>query len=239
MAGAHRTSSTTTRTLRRAALSGATLTAGSIAALGITGGIAGAATTTTSHTTGTGDSATVTGDSATGPTSSLVNVSGNQTPIQACGDQVPVNAGGVQVPVQGVTGALGITGLHSKAKTPAGSDGSCDLVAAQHTSGSGGGHGKHHHHRHHEGGSTPPPSSGPTGGGHGPRHHHRAPSSATSASPASSGAGQVPQVPEGSVNAGGGATSERAQPWQLGLGGAAVLAGAGLATTAGLRARRH
>src|SRR5947199_27618 len=41
---------------------------------------------------------------------SLVNVSGNQLPIQACNNDVPVNAGlgVVQVPVDGVSGALGI-----------------------------------------------------------------------------------------------------------------------------------
>jgi hypothetical protein len=57
---------------------------------------------------------------------------------------------------------------------------------------------------------------------------------------ASSGVGQIHQVPHGSVNAGGGGTAGGGvDPWQLGLGGAAVLAGAGLATTAGLRGRRQ
>jgi hypothetical protein len=41
---------------------------------------------------------------------SLVNVSGNQLPVQACNNDIPVNAGlgVVQVPVDGVSGALGL-----------------------------------------------------------------------------------------------------------------------------------
>jgi hypothetical protein len=260
MAGAHRQPSTTARTLRRAALSGATLAAGGITAFGMTGA-AGAAPQGSGSSS---DTANTAGDGSTGPSSSLADLSGNQVPVQVCHDQVPVNAGGVQVPVQDATGALGITGLASGSLTHAGSDGSCQLAAAQDTTGESG-HGRHHHH--HGGGHTAPPSPGPAGGstghggtgpggtGPGGRHHHGGPSNApvsntntniststrtSSTAPASSGAGQIHQVPHGAVNAGGGGTAGGGlEPWQLGLGGAAVLAGAGLATTAGLRGRRQ
>jgi hypothetical protein len=246
MAGAHRQPSTTARTLRRAALSGVTLAAGGVAAFGMTGAAAGAAPQSSGSSS---DTANTAGDSSAEPSSSLVDLSHNQVPVQVCHDQVPVNAGGVQVPVQDVTGALGITGLHSGSTTVAGSDGSCQLAAAQDTTGTSG-HGRHHHH--HGGGPTSPPSPGPTGGGSGGtnpggRHHHGGPSgvpasntSTASTAPVSSGAGRIHQVPRGSVNAGGGGTAGGGlDPWQLGLGGAAVLAEAGLATTAGLRGRRQ
>jgi hypothetical protein len=98
---------------------------GGAAALGLGVGMASAGTMTQAG------GATVAGDSATGPSSALVNVSGNQTPIQLCHNQVPVNVLGVQVPVQDATGALSLTGFHSKAKTPAHADNSCHLTAAQ------------------------------------------------------------------------------------------------------------
>jgi hypothetical protein len=127
MAGAHRTPSATTRSIRRLALSGATVAAGSIAALGITGGIASA----TTQAPAASDAAGTVGNSATGPSSSLANLSHNQTPVQICHNQVPVNVLGVQVPVHDATGALSLTGLHSKSTTPAASDSSCHLAAAQ------------------------------------------------------------------------------------------------------------
>jgi hypothetical protein len=246
MAGAHRQPSTTARTLRRAALSGVTLAAGGVAAFGMTGAAAGAATQGSGSSS---DTASTAGDSSTGTSSSLVDVSHNQVPVQVCHDQVPVNVLGVQVPVQDATGALGITGLGSGSTTDASSDASCQLAAAQGPAGESGGNPTPPSH----GGSTTPPSSGGSttppssggSGGHGKHHHHGGPSSTpvsntTSPSPASPGAGQIHQVPHGSVNAGGGGTAGGGvDPWQLGLGGAAVLAGAGLATTAGLRGRRQ
>ena len=48
-----------------------------------------------------------------GPTSgfngdSVLNVSGNQVPLQACNNDIPVNVAGIQVPVTGLSGALGL-----------------------------------------------------------------------------------------------------------------------------------
>jgi hypothetical protein len=101
------------------------MTLGGIAALGLGAGMASAGTMTQAG------GASVAGDSATGPSSSLVDLSHNQVPVQVCHDQVPVNVLGVQVPVQDATGALSLTGFHSKAKTPAHADNSCRLGAAQ------------------------------------------------------------------------------------------------------------
>ena len=39
---------------------------------------------------------------------SVLNVSGNQLPIQACNNSIPVNVLGIQVPVTGASGALGL-----------------------------------------------------------------------------------------------------------------------------------
>jgi hypothetical protein len=39
---------------------------------------------------------------------SVLNVSGNQLPVQACNNDIPVNVAGVQVPVDGVSGVLGL-----------------------------------------------------------------------------------------------------------------------------------
>jgi hypothetical protein len=125
MSGAHRKPTRTSRLAGRAGRTSATVALGGAAAIGLGAGMASAGTLT--HAGG----ASVAGDSATGPSSSLVNVSGNQTPIQICHDQVPVNVLGVQVPVQDATGALSLTGLHSKATTPATADNSCHLAAAQ------------------------------------------------------------------------------------------------------------
>jgi hypothetical protein len=127
MTGAHRHPSRTTRSIRRIALSGATVAAGSIAALGVTGGIANATTTPPPPS----DTAATAGGSTSGPSSSLVDLSHNQTPIQVCHNQVPVNVLGVQVPVQDATGALGIAALGSGSHTPATADSSCHLPAAQ------------------------------------------------------------------------------------------------------------
>ena len=48
-----------------------------------------------------------------GPTSgfngnSVLNVSGNQLPIQACNNSIPVNVLGVQVPLSAISAALGL-----------------------------------------------------------------------------------------------------------------------------------
>jgi hypothetical protein len=39
---------------------------------------------------------------------SILNLSGNQIPIQLCNNDIPVNVAGVQVPVDGVSGVLGL-----------------------------------------------------------------------------------------------------------------------------------
>ena len=39
---------------------------------------------------------------------SVLNVSGNQLPVQACNNDIPVNVLGIQVPVTGASGALGL-----------------------------------------------------------------------------------------------------------------------------------
>jgi hypothetical protein len=39
---------------------------------------------------------------------SVLNVSGNQVPVQACNDFIPVNAAGIQVPLQNISAALGL-----------------------------------------------------------------------------------------------------------------------------------
>ena len=59
----------------------------------------------------------------------VVNLSHNQTPIQACNDQVPVNVLGVQVPVYDVVAALGV--LAPLSDTAAGQDNSCHQGSAQ------------------------------------------------------------------------------------------------------------
>jgi hypothetical protein len=107
MSGAHRKPSRTSRAAGRLGRTGATATLGGIAALGLGAGMASAGTLT--HAGG----ASVAGESATGPSSSLVDLSHNQ------------------VPVQDATGSLGITGLHSTGHTAAGSDASCHIAAAQ------------------------------------------------------------------------------------------------------------
>ncbi len=39
---------------------------------------------------------------------SVLNVSNNQVPVQACNNDIPVNVLGIQVPVTGASGALGL-----------------------------------------------------------------------------------------------------------------------------------
>lgn len=39
---------------------------------------------------------------------SVLNLSGNQIPVQLCNNDIPVNVAGVQVPVDGVSGVLGL-----------------------------------------------------------------------------------------------------------------------------------
>jgi hypothetical protein len=39
---------------------------------------------------------------------SILNVSGNQLPVQACNNDIPVNVAGVQVPVDGLSGVVGL-----------------------------------------------------------------------------------------------------------------------------------
>jgi len=59
---------------------------------------------------------------------SLVNVSNNQVPIQACNDTVAVNVLGVQVPASGLSGALG---LLSSGDTESHQNSSCGQLTAQ------------------------------------------------------------------------------------------------------------
>jgi hypothetical protein len=80
----------------------------------------------------TGDTASA-ADSRTngssGGDAGVINLSHNQTPIQACNDQVPVNVLGVQVPVYDVVAALGV--LAPLSDTAAGQDNSCHQGSAQ------------------------------------------------------------------------------------------------------------
>ncbi len=59
---------------------------------------------------------------------SLVNVSNNQVPLQACNDTVAVNVLGIQVPASGLSGALG---LLSSGNTTSDQNSSCGQSAQQ------------------------------------------------------------------------------------------------------------
>jgi hypothetical protein len=78
--------------------------------------------------------------------------------------------------------------------------------------------------------STTPPAAG-SGNGGGTSGH--------GGNSTTGGNGQVTKTPKGSVNTGGGATAGVEQPWLFGIGGAAVLAGAGAAAAAGTRLRKQ
>jgi len=74
--------------------------------------ILGARTTTTAGTdsgTGTGTDSGTGHESAGGNSNSVLNISGNQLPIQACNDVVPVNGIGGDVPLSGIAAALSVT----------------------------------------------------------------------------------------------------------------------------------
>jgi hypothetical protein len=71
--------------------------------------------------------ASTAGDHA-GLNGGLVNLSGNQVPVQLCNDQVPVNVIGAQVPLNGIAAALG---LLSSGDTTAHSNTSCHQGSAQ------------------------------------------------------------------------------------------------------------
>jgi hypothetical protein len=71
--------------------------------------------------------ASTAGDHA-GLNGGLVNLSGNQVPVQLCNDYVPVNVIGGQVPLNGIAAALG---LLSSGNTTAHSNTSCHQGSAQ------------------------------------------------------------------------------------------------------------
>ena len=71
--------------------------------------------------------ASTSGDHA-GLSGGLVNLSGNQVPVQLCNDYVPVNVIGGQVPLNGIAAALG---LLSSGNTTAHSNTSCHQGSAQ------------------------------------------------------------------------------------------------------------
>jgi hypothetical protein len=114
----------------RRVLRGATVAIGGIALAGMGAGMANASTMS-GYDHGQPNATTQAGDSYTGPSSSLVDLSHNNVPIQACHNQVPVNVLGVQVPVQDVTGALGLGVLGSAGTAPAATDSSCNLGGLQ------------------------------------------------------------------------------------------------------------
>ena len=64
-----------------------------------------------------------------GNNNSLLNISGNQIPVQACNDTVPVNGIGGLVPAQGLSGALSI--LSPGSITSAFQNSSCTAVTNQ------------------------------------------------------------------------------------------------------------
>lgn len=111
-------------TLKRMAMRGATVAIGGLAVLGASSGMASASTS------GHGDWGHH--PDHHGQSSSLVDLSHNQVPIQACHNQVPVNALGVQVPVHDVTGALGLGVLGSAGEGHAAQDAPCNQGSAQH-----------------------------------------------------------------------------------------------------------
>jgi len=64
---------------------------------------------------------------------SIVNLSNNQVPLQACNDRVPVNVLGIQVPASDIAGALG---LLSSGNTSATTNSSCHQTSDQDNSSS-------------------------------------------------------------------------------------------------------
>jgi hypothetical protein len=78
-------------------------------------------------------------------------------------------------------------------------------------------------------------SAGTTSGAHSSGHH----GDTATGTATGQHAGQVATVPKGAVNTGGGATAGVEQPWLLGIGGAAIAAGAGAAVAAGTRWRKQ
>lgn len=71
--------------------------------------------------------ASTAGDHA-GLNGGLVNLSGNQVPVQLCNDNVPVNVIGGQVPVSDLSAALG---LLSSGNSSSSQDSSCHQGSAQ------------------------------------------------------------------------------------------------------------
>jgi len=126
----HRKLTATARVIGKVSLAGAGVALGSVAVMG--GTPAFAADHAAPVIAGQSDTANVgSNDHGASSSSSLVDLSHNQIPIQVCHNQVPVNVLGVQVPVQDVTGALGLGILGSAGTAPAQTDSSCHLPAAQ------------------------------------------------------------------------------------------------------------
>ena len=66
---------------------------------------------------------------------SLLNVSGNQVPLQACNNEIPVNVLGVQVPVDRIAAAIGLLSTEPAA---AAQNSGCKQGAVSHTQHAGG-----------------------------------------------------------------------------------------------------
>ncbi len=107
----------------RVAAQGASVVASGLLMLGLGAGVA----------TASGDDSNTmqNSDSGESTSQSLVDLSHNNIPIQACHNQVPTNALGVQVPIKDVTGSLGLGAAGQGSAAPIAEDNSCNLPAAQ------------------------------------------------------------------------------------------------------------
>ena len=59
---------------------------------------------------------------------SVLNLSNNQMPVQACNNDIPVNVAGIQVPLTGLSGALG---LGSSGAVTSSADRTCTQTPSQ------------------------------------------------------------------------------------------------------------
>jgi len=82
---------------------------------------------------------------------SILNVSGNQLPVQACNDYLPVNAGGNQTDLSSITTALGLGTLGSQAAANTSCTQNLAVADTQTTSSMSG----HHHSGETPGNTTP------------------------------------------------------------------------------------
>jgi hypothetical protein len=131
---------TSTTTTVPAASTTSTTTGGSSTGGSSTGGSStGGSSTGGSSTGGSSNAPSMTPASAGGSytpgfnNDSIVNLSNNQVPLQACNDRVPVNVLGIQVPASDIAGALGIL---TSGNTSATTNSSCHQTSDQDNSSS-------------------------------------------------------------------------------------------------------